>query len=96
MVHGIFLNKRQGVENNPTTPTAMLGLLWEFTSTPFIPLSRITDYDKINNLGNMYGYDDVIVKGGSYVSDPSSISIDTVGITSKSTCSEFCGLRLAK
>ena len=25
-----------------------------------------------------------------------SISIDTVGITSKSTCSEFCGLRLAK
>ena len=84
------------VENNPTTPTAMLGLLWEFTSTPFIPLSRITDYDKINNLGNMYGYDDVIVKGGSYVSDPSSISIDTVGITSKSTCSEFCGLRLAK
>ena len=84
------------VENNPTTPTAMLGLLWEFTSTPFIPLSRITDYDKIINLGNMYGYDDVIVKGGSYVSDPSSISIDTVGITSKSTCSEFCGLRLAK
>lgn len=84
------------VENNPTTPTAMLGLLWEFTSTPFIPLSRITDYDKTINLGNMYGYDDVIVKGGSYVSDPSSISIDTVGITSKSTCSEFCGLRLAK
>ena len=84
------------VENNPTTPTAMLGLLWEFTSTPFIPLSRTTDYDKIINLGNMYGYDDVIVKGGSYVSDPSSISIDTVGITSKSTCSEFCGLRLAK
>ena len=84
------------VENNPTTPTAMLGLLWEFTSTPCIPLSRTTDYDKIINLGNMYGYDDVIVKGGSYVSDPSSISIDTVGITSKSTCSEFCGLRLAK
>ena len=74
----------------------MLGLLWEFTSTPFIPLSRITDYDKIINLGNMYGYDDVIVKGGSYVSDPASISIDTGGITSKSTCSEFCGLRLAK
>lgn len=84
------------VENNPTTPTAMLGQLWEFTSTPFIPLSRLSVYDKIIDLGNIFGYDDVIVKGGSYVSDSSSISIDTVGITSKSTCSEFCGLRLAK
>lgn len=84
------------IENNPTSPTAMLGQLWEFTSTPFIPLSRLSEYDKIINLGNIYGYDDVIVKGGSYVSDSSSISIDTVGITSKSTCSEFCGLRLAK
>lgn len=84
------------VENNPTTPTAMLGQLWEFTSTPFIPLSRLSVYDKIIDLGNIFGYDDVIVKGGSYVSDSSSISIDTVGITSKSACSEFCGLRLAK
>lgn len=84
------------VENNPTTPTAMLGQLWEFTSTPFIPLSRLSDYDKIITLSNEWKYDDVIVKGGSYVSDPSSITIETVGTTSKSMCSEFCGLRLAK
>lgn len=84
------------VENNPDSPTAMLGQLWEFTSTPYIPLSRLTDYKKIIDLSNTYNYDDVIIKGGSYVSDPSTISIETVGITSKSMCSEFCGLRLAK
>ena len=84
------------VENNPSSPTAMLGQLWEFTSTPYIPLSRLSDYDKITTLGNEYGYSDVIVKGGSYISDSSSITTETVGITSKSTCSEFCGLRLAK
>ena len=84
------------VENNPDSPTAMLGQLWEFTSTPYIPLSRLTDYEKIIDLSNTYNYDDVIIKGGSYVSDPSTISIETVGITSKSMCSEFCGLRLAK
>ena len=84
------------IENNPTSPTAMLGQLWEFTSTPYIPLSRVSDYDRLIELSALYNSDDVIIKGGSYVSDPASISIDSVGITSKSMCSEFCGLRLAK
>ena len=74
----------------------MLGQLWEFTSTPYIPLSRVSDYDRLIDLSGLYKSDDVIIKGGSYVSDPASISIDSVGITSKSMCSEFCGLRLAK
>lgn len=83
------------VEKESTSPTGMLGQLWEFTSTPFIPLMRLTDYGKVNEKANVWNWDDIIVKGGSYVSSPSSIDIDTVGISSKSQCSEFCSFRLA-
>ena len=84
------------VENNSDSPTAMMGQLWEFTSTPFVPLSRLSDYTDIIRMSSDFGYDDIIVKGGSYITDPDKVDIQTVGIASRSQCSEFCGLRLAK
>ena len=84
------------VENNPSTPTAMAGQLWEFTSTPYIPLSRVSDYSLLLEIEKEYGYCDIIVKGGSYVNDPNSVDIHSVGVMDRSFCSDYLGLRLAK
>ena len=84
------------VENNPSTPTAMAGQLWEFTSTPYIPLSRVSDYSLLLEIEKEFGYCDIIVKGGSYVNDPNSVDIHSVGVMDRSFCSDYLGLRLAK
>ncbi len=82
------------VENNSSTPTGLLGQLWEYTSTPYIPLSRLIDQEKVESLSQLYDYDDIIVMGGSYAQ--SDISSSDIGVMGKASCSEFCGFRLVK
>ena len=72
-------------------PQMMMGGVWEFTSSEYVPLSRILGYD-CYSLEN----DDIIIKGGSYLNPPEEINADTVGLISKSTCSDYVGFRIAK
>ena len=74
----------------------MMGQLWEFTSTPYIPLSRISDYETAIELGKSYPYDDAVVKGGSYLNALDEITIDTVGAMPKNMCSETAGFRVVR
>lgn len=74
-----------------TRPKMMMGGIWEFTSTEYVPLSRVLSYDTypVEN-------DDVIIKGGSYLNTPESVNADTVGLIGKSTCSDYVGFRIVK
>ena len=75
-------------------PTAMLGGVWEMTSTPFIPLSRLSDYEKVHQLGELYlENDDIIVKGGSY--ENNGITRDSVGAIGTNACGDLIGFRVA-
>lgn len=67
----------------------LLGGYWEFTSTDFIPLQRLFGDDIVSTS------DEIIVKGGSYLNDPKQISRTTVGVLSKSECSESASFRIA-
>ena len=73
----------------------MRGQLWEFTQSAYIPLSRVVGYELGEELAIEFPYDDVVIKGGSYINDESKISISTVGVTSKNSCSEYVGFRIA-
>ena len=84
------------LDNNFSSPSSMMGGLWEMTSTPYLPLSRVSDYTYAIELGKLYPFDDIIVKGGSYINQPSDITIDTVGAFSRDMCSEYVGFRITE
>ena len=73
-------------------PSSMLGGLWEMTGTAYMPLSRIFGYEEASTLST--DFDDIIVKGGSYMN--TGIDLMTVGVQERSTCSEYTGFRVAK
>ncbi len=75
-------------------PSAMLGGVWEMTSTPYVPLARIADYDATSIIEKYNAKTDIIVKGGSYVNSASSIDAYTVGTAYKSLCSPYMGFRI--
>ena len=81
-------------DSDTSSPSFMMGQLWEFTSTPYIPLSRVADYETAISLGERFGCDDIIVKGGSYANMPQDITPDTVGVAGKSATSRFVTLRI--
>jgi hypothetical protein len=77
-------------------PSGMLGGVWEFTDTPYVPLARLTDYGAVMDLVEKFGLDtDVVVKGGSYLNDPSSVTIQTVGAVGTEACADQIGFRIA-
>lgn len=79
-----------------TSPSAMLGGVWEFTQTPYIPLQRLTDYQQVARLYAQCALtSDVIVKGGSYLNPPASITEHTVGAVDPTACGDLIGFRIA-
>lgn len=82
------------VDNDSSTPSNMLGQLWEFTNTSYIPLSRLINQKKLEELRRKFSYDDIVVKGGSYINSEDNITINTVGAVEKSSCSEYIGFRV--
>ena len=77
-----------------SAPSSMMGGVWEMTDTPYIPLMRLAGYAKALELGGLYPYDGIIVKGGSYINSPSQITIETVGVADKASTSPYIGFRI--
>ncbi|MFA7109680.1 MAG: SUMF1/EgtB/PvdO family nonheme iron enzyme, partial [Sphaerochaetaceae bacterium] len=80
------------------TLQSYLGGVWEFTTTPFIPLARVMEMNNINinSLFDDYQINsNIIIKGGSYISDPSNINKSTVGTMAQNECSAYTGFRVA-
>ena len=82
------------VESDSSTPTALMGQLWDMTATPYMPLMRLVSSETVSRLSSLYPYDDIIVMGGSYVNE--NISVEDIGTSAKSSCSSFNGFRLVK
>lgn len=82
------------VENNSSTPTSLMGQLWDMTETQYIPLMRLLDEETISDLETLFPFDDIIVMGGSYVND--NVTLEDTGVAHKYSCSEFNGFRLVK
>ncbi len=80
-------------------PAAMLGSVWEMTGTRFIPMARIADEASLSQaLETLDTFDsntDMVIKGGSYVSDMSSIDRYSTGVAYRSLCSDYMGFRVA-
>ena len=80
-------------------PAAMLGSVWEMTGTRFIPMARIADEAALSQtlvtLDAFNSNTDMVIKGGSYVSDISSIDRYSTGVTYRSLCSDYMGFRVA-
>ena len=83
------------ISGNNISPEMMFGGLWEMTCSAYIPLARLTDYQILQNLAQGSN-DDIIIKGGSYISDPSTITPDTVGIMKKDATSPYAGFRIVE
>ncbi|MFC2821531.1 MAG: formylglycine-generating enzyme family protein [Spirochaetales bacterium] len=77
------------------SPAAMLGSVWEMTRTPFVPLSRLSSIDISNILSEYDTQVDMVIKGGSFVSDSKTVDRYSVGICYRSLCSDFMGFRVA-
>ncbi|MBQ7644135.1 MAG: SUMF1/EgtB/PvdO family nonheme iron enzyme, partial [Spirochaetales bacterium] len=80
-------------------PAAMLGSVWEMTGTRFIPMARIADEatlsQALETLDTFDSNTDMVIKGGSYVSDMSSIDRYSTGVAYRSLCSDYMGFRVA-
>lgn len=81
------------VDTDSSTPSSVMGGLWEFTESHFVPLMRVSGiYSRLTALDNA----DIIIKGGSYVNDPTSISAASTGVIAKNTTSEYAGIRIVR
>jgi len=77
-------------------PVSMLGGVWEFTQTPYVPLARLGNYTQsLQDVADLGLSADIIVKGGSYLNDPSKITTSTVGVVEPDACGELIGFRIA-
>jgi hypothetical protein len=81
----------------PTSPQALFGGVWEMTQTPYLPLSRISrNYAATLSLHDQLGLSkQVIVKGGSYLNKPNTITAHTVGVIEPDACGDQIGFRIA-
>lgn len=79
---------------NKNYPSTVMGGLWEFTQSYYLPLSRLLDYTLLQELARDLDKDDIIIKGGSYINKSSEIDKDDVGIITQTQTSPYVGLRL--
>jgi len=76
-------------------PHAMLGGVWEMTSSFYVPLTDSVSDGAVQNLIKELGSEcEIVVKGGSYVNSASKINILTRGAAPTDLCSEYLGLRI--
>ncbi len=87
------LNYSQYVENEPV---GLRGQAWEYTSDSYIPLYRLIGYEESKRLENLFPYDGVIIKGGSYLNKPGDVTVNSVGVIDKNETSEFVSFRIVR
>jgi hypothetical protein len=81
---------------NMDEPQALLGGVWEITQSSFIPLSRLSEYERAMELHKQFNLlTQPIVKGGSYLNNPNSINPYTVGVVDPDACGDQIGFRIA-
>ena len=88
---GKISRRAYSYDDGESTPYDLLGGLWEFTRTPFVPLSRYLGKDIDEELLPDI---DVIVKGGSYIDEEADK--ETIGVVMKKDSMEYLGMRLVK
>ncbi|NLZ67795.1 MAG: formylglycine-generating enzyme family protein, partial [Spirochaetales bacterium] len=76
------------------TPSSVMGGLWEYTSTYYLPFSRLSDYNEAQRIAKEYKVDDIVIKGGSYINTSSVIKKEDVGVTKQYQTSPYVGIRL--
>ncbi|MBK5200586.1 MAG: SUMF1/EgtB/PvdO family nonheme iron enzyme [Spirochaetaceae bacterium] len=82
------------LDSDTTTPVLMLGGVWEFTSSIFLPFSRLLNEEAIlKNIKNLNLNCDIIVKGGSILNK--STSLNSVGVMESEACFDYLGFRIA-
>lgn len=80
-------------DSDTSLPSSVMGGLWEFTSSHYVPLSRLTDrYSELVRTEEA----DIIIKGGSYINKAASVSAADTGIMTKDSTSEYAGIRVAR
>ena len=62
-------------------------MMWEFTSSHFLPYGRLVSDETISRLTSLFPYDDAIVKGRDR---------NTTGAMDLSQCSEYAGFRVVR
>lgn len=80
-------------DSDPSSPANVMGCLWEFTSSAYLPLSRL---EGLTFSAGEIPQTDIIVKGGSYINSPSSVSRESVGVMERSVTSDYAGFRLVR
>lgn len=71
-------------------PAGLFGSVWELTSTAFVPLERYLQREATL----LPTQSAQIVKGGSFLSNPASIEIATIGVQEPMACSSYTGFRV--
>ena len=74
-------------------PLAMLGGLWELTSTYYVPGER-NNREIQTFMKKMDVKADVVVKGGSYINKATDINAFTAGTSPMNLCSDYMGFRV--
>lgn len=81
------------LNQNSNRPQLMLGGIWEFTSSPFLPYSRLIDSSNVlKNMNDLNLNSDVVVKGGSILN--SSTTVNSVGVMERDSCFDYLGFRV--
>lgn len=80
-------------DDDDSSPSSMMGGLWEFTSTAYVPLSRAAGvtFDASEVPGS-----DIIVKGGSHLNVDDGITKETVGVMGRDITSDYAGFRVVR
>lgn len=81
------------VDTDLSSPASVMGGLWEFTSTAYVPLSRA---EGLTLSTGEIDFTDVVVKGGSYINSASEVTRESVGVMPRGVTSDYAGFRLAR
>lgn len=93
-IHNTYSTTLTSMTPESNRPQLMLGGVWEFTSSNFLPYSRLIDESSVEeNLKNLDVNCDVVVKGGSILN--TSTTINSVGVMERDVCFDYLGFRIA-